>query len=356
MRIVFNLRDQDWETTKSLGILHVSTRILTALAALPGIERIDVLTNRSLTPQLKGLSTSKFCRLHWGQSPAPRAWARLLWDQWSVVRVCDQLQPDWLILPKGFSPLLLRPRARVSVFVHDNIFGYYQKHGGSPFPAGQSALFQAGLRRSARHASLIVTNSNFTRNEVIRDFAPVGRVVRIGAPTAPVAPASTPTRIPSGGILLLPTSTWPHKLTTQAIAWLQRWEDFTGNHRSVLGFGSLPPGCLWPNRPHWVHRGRLSEAELEDQLGPRTALIYFSAYEGYGMPPVEAAARGLRGIASDLPSLRETLPAQLLFNNSHYDSFHVTLTRALAIPPVAPLLVENAQEVAARWLAELRRG
>ena len=351
MRIVFNLRDQDWQTTKSLGILHVSTRILRGLAELPGIERIDVLANRSLQPLLPDPATSRVCHLHYAAAPALRGWQRLGWDHWVVVRACNRLAPDWLLLPKGFSPLLAWPRCRVSAYVHDNIFGHYRRQGLRPFPRGQAALFNRMLRQTARRADMVVTNSARTAAEFNADFSPRRPAVRIGAPversTWPLLPAAK-------SILLVPTSTWPHKLTEQGIAWLQRWmrtHDFAGE---VHGFGTVPQGVSWPADARWIHHGRIDDAALSALERRASALIYFSEYEGYGLPPVEALAAGRRAIASDLPALRETMPATALFDNAVYDSFARTLTRALEAPPSSPLLVETPVEVAGRWLAALR--
>jgi hypothetical protein len=350
MRIVFNLRDQDWQTTKSLGILHVSTRILRGLAELPGIERLDVLANRSLRPLLPHPETSKI-HLHYAAEPAVRGWQRLGWDHWAVVNACNRLAPDWLLLPKGFSPLLRWPRCRVSAYVHDNIFGHYRRQGLRPFPRGQATLFHRMLRQTARRADVVVTNSAHTATEFNADFFPRRPAVRIGAP---VECSSSPPAPPAKPMLLVPTSTWPHKLTEQGIAWLQRWmraHDFAGE---VHGFGTLPPGVSWPAEPRWIHHGRIDDAALSALERRASALIYFSEYEGYGLPPIETLAAGRRAIASDLPALRETIPATALFDNASYDSFDRALTRALEAPPISPLLVETPREVAARWVAALR--
>lgn len=352
MRIVFNLRDQDWQTTKSLGILHVSTRILEGLSQLPGITRIDVLANRSLDSKLASLAASRVCHLHYAGTPAPRGWMRLWWDHAAVVRECDRLAPDWLLLPKGFSPLLRWPACRVSSYVHDNVFGYYRRRGLRPYPRGQAPLFQQMLRRTAARADVTVTNSAATAAEFSRDFAPRHAVVRIGAPVELTARGAA---APADSLLLVPTSTWPHKLTAQAIAWLQRWRQSNRPGQEVHGFGTLPAAAPWPAGEGWIHHGRIDDGALENLAARAAALVYFSDYEGYGLPPVEALAAGRRAIASDLPALRETIPAAALFSNASYESFAGVLTRALATPPVKPLLIETATEVAGRWLQALHR-
>ncbi len=355
MRIVYNLRDQDWLTTKSLGILHVSVRVLAGLAGLPEIERIDVLANRSLTPHLSALNGAARCVFHYLDTPAPRGWARLGWDHWGLVAACNRLAPDWLLLPKGFSPLLRWPVCRVSAYVHDNVFGYYGRRGLRPFPRGQAALFTRMLRRTARRADCVVTNSAFTKHEFDATFRPRRPSERIGAPCPPPSPhtpkdhAATDRTAPS---LLLPTSAWPHKLSDQAVAWLQRWVDETRFAGTIQGFGARPP--TWPSHARWMHHGRVDDNALARLEDGATALIYFSDYEGYGLPPVEAAANGRRAIASALPALRETLPAEALFDNSDYASFARTLSQTLAAPARGPVGAETAPTVARRWLAVLQ--
>jgi hypothetical protein len=352
MRIVYNLRDQNWETTKSLGVLQVSLRILEGLAGLPGIERLDVLANRSLTARLSHLGAlAPFIRIHGLETPAPSGWSRLLWDHWSVVRHTNALSPDWLLLPKGFSPLARWPRARVSAYVHDNIFAYYRERGARPFPVGQATLFSRSLARTAARAEVVVTNSEFTAAELNRTCHPRVLPRAIGAPVAVTAAGADALR--SGEALLLPTSTWPHKLTVQAIDWLQRWQRETSSLRSVHGIGTLPAGVSWPRQEGWHHHGRANDDVFARLRRESAALIYFSAYEGYGLPPVEAATEGLRAVASDLPPLRETMPSGCLFSNEAFASFSATLNRVLASPAAAPLQLTTPVDVARRWLAAL---
>jgi len=351
MRIVYNLRDQNWETTKSLGVLHVSLRMLAGLAEAPGVDRIDILANRSLEALLPRPSAAAGrYHFHFATAPAPRGWGRLLWDQWSVVRRTNELHPDWLLLPKGFAPLVRWPRARVSAYVHDTIFDYYRASGRSPFPRGEAFYFEAALARTAARADSIVTNSAFTAAEVMRCLHPRSTPVPIGAPVSARAPYPF---APETGALLLLVSRWPHKLTGQAIDWLQRWQDETKSPRPVHGVGSLPAGVTWPDRTGWRHHQRPGETEYESLCAQSAALIHFSAYEGYGLPPVEALADGLRAIASDLPPFRETLPAACLFSNDHYASFRQALDSALAGPAPQPLKADGPAVVADRWLAQL---
>lgn len=59
----------------------------------------------------------------------------------------------------------------------------------------------------------------------------------------------------------------------------------------------VPPGV--------VHAGHVPDAELRALYENALALVYPSAYEGFGLPPVEAMACGCPVIASDQAALRE---------------------------------------------------
>jgi glycosyltransferase involved in cell wall biosynthesis len=353
MRLLYALRDQDLATTKSIGILHVSVAVLHGLVRQPEITRLDVLANRSLAPLVP--APPPHVRYHFLDAPAPRRWQRLWWDQWTLGAWTRRLEPDWLLLPKGFFPLLRRPAGRVSAYVHDNIFGHYARQGTNPFPWGEMTLFRHSLARTAAQADVIVTNSAFTAAEISSAYHCRAQPVPIGAPLLPApAPARGSAELSADPRVLLLTSPHPHKLTARAIAWLQRLQAESRGPLAVVGVGGLPPGLAWPDQPGWQRHPRLSE---EAFAGVRTGcnlLAYFSAYEGFGLPPLEALQAGLRVVASDLPPLRENLPAEILFANGSYDSFRQTVQRALAMATPPTTRTASPDDVAARWVTLLR--
>ncbi len=354
MRLLYTLRDQDLATTKSVGILHVSVAVLHGLVRQPGIRQLDVLANQSLAALLP--APPPHVRYHFTAAPAPRRWQRLWWDQWTLAGWTRRLAPDWLLLPKGFFPLLRNPTARVSAYVHDNIFGHHARHGADPFPLGEMALFRRALARTAARADVIVTNSAFTAGEIASAYRCRTPPVAISAPLLPFS-APPPARAETSGpvrVLLL-TSPHPHKLTAQAVAWLQRLQAEIPGGLTVTGVGGLPAGLSWPDQPVWRRHPRLGEADYAGVRAGCTLLAYFSAYEGFGLPPLEALRDGLRVVASDLPPLRENLPAEILFNNGSYDSFRQAMQRALASDTPPDVATASPHEVAGRWMDLLRQ-
>ncbi len=169
-------------------------------------------------------------------------------------------------------------------------------------------------------------------------------------------PEEDQTTAPHGrnGILLL-TSPLPHKRTQQAVEWLLRWEDETGNRRPVFGVGALPDACIWPDRPHWIRSDRLHESHYRALHRECEILIYFSDYEGYAMPPFEAIGRGLRTLSSDLPPMRECLPPEILFNNDRYTDFSTKLTAALEAEAPPVLEWSSHADIASKLVSLMRK-
>jgi len=59
--------------------------------------------------------------------------------------------------------------------------------------------------------------------------------------------------------------------------------------------------------------GAVPDPTLVDLYQRAEALVHLAEDEGFGFPPLEALAAGIRVIASDIPALRETLAAHAMF-------------------------------------------
>ncbi len=74
---------------------------------------------------------------------------------------------------------------------------------------------------------------------------------------------------------------------------------------AIVGEGRLEPEL----RGEGVHLlGRLTDGELDHLYVGALALVMPSRLEGFGLPPLEAAARGTPSVVSDLPTFSATLP------------------------------------------------
>lgn len=328
MKVVISLTDQSFTATKSVGIFNVSVGLAHGLAACEGIRELHILANREVAPHFENMPAH--VRVHLTDKPVPHRFGRLWWDQIGLPRAIRRLKPDWAILPKGVPPYFPRlGKTKLACYVHDVNWEYYARLDGATanlLPRYQHLYFKSSLLHALKISDLVLTSTNFNRSRYL-SYVPAAhtQVVGIGfdSPAAPFA-AST------GRDILFYASPYPHKLTSLGVrymaAWLAQREDAENIRVHVLG--GLPDGVTLPDE-RWISYGRLPEAEMMRLLTQDCrAATYFSAYEGFGMPPVECLRAGVPCVASSLPPIRENIPAELLFDNEDEGSFIAAMNHA----------------------------
>lgn len=320
MKLLIALTDQSFARTKSVGIFNVSMGLARGLMNCPEVSELHILGNeefREAFPELPAHVT-----LHLMDRPVPRRFQRVWWDQVGIVKAIRCIAPDWAILPKGFPPFFpCLGKTRLACYVHDVIWEYYDKLSGnaeSPFPVSQLIYFRALGKRALAVSDLVLTSTQFNAAR-FQAHVPSAKtaVVGIGFNEAPQPPAS------AGKDVLLHVSSFPHKLTHQAVpavqAWLAQREDSAQIRVHVLG--SLPADVQLPSE-QWVRHQRIPYAELCRIIREESRMtLYFSDYEGFGMPPVESLLCGVPCLASDIPPIRENIPDQYLFTNGDVQDF-----------------------------------
>ncbi len=329
MKLALALTDQSFTATKSVGIFNVSMGLARGLMTCPGVRELHILGNEECADAFR--DAPAHVHLHLPAKPVPRRFARVWWDQWSVCTAVRRISPDWVLLPKGFPPYFPRMgKAKLACYLHDVNWEYYEQRGheaDSPFPRHQLLYFRTLGLRALHVADLVLTSTRFN---IARFTAhvPEARCKAIGIGfDDPVRPAHCST----GKDILFYASPYPHKLTRLGIrrlsAWLTAREELAEDARIHL-IGKLPEGIELPDS-RWITHGRLPQAELTALMEERCRVsVYFSDYEGFGMPPVESLRAGLPCVASDLPPIRENIPARYLFSNEDEASFIRTLDAA----------------------------
>lgn len=247
------------------------------------------------------------------------AWAR--GELFAVDRAARRAGAALVHAPANFGPAL--PRVPVVVTVHDLLAFRHPEY----VPGAYARIVKAMVRRVVRVATRVLTISEATRDDLVRLLGasaaridvvplagsadagePAGAESATGAgPTAGARPAPGATRRPD--LLLSVGNRMPHKNVDTLLSALALIDEaarpslvITGSH----GDDPLAPVVARLGLERWVRlQGWLEPAELERLYGEATALVFPTLFEGFGLPTLEAMARGCPVICSDLPVMRE---------------------------------------------------
>lgn len=329
LSLTVSLADQDFARTKSLGIFNLSLGLTRWFAKGGRFSRLTVLTNPTLASSFAWPDGVK-CETH--KLALRGRLARLWWDQWGVYSAARRTGNDWLLLPKGFASFLRPPPLKLAVYVHDAMHDFYRRVHPGTVPALEQTYFRRALRASLQHACVVFTNTEFTAQEVRRLAAQAG----LPPPRVEVAgigferPAPVPVTERRGIVVL--ASPFPHKCTALAAEWLARWHRESGLADKVNWVGGLPAGLTLPKYPNWHRHERLPETDYRHLLAAARVLVFFSEYEGFGMPPVEAALAGACPVFSAIPAACEVMgDAGCAFANDDFESFRAALNSAFQV-------------------------
>lgn len=112
-----------------------------------------------------------------------------------------------------------------------------------------------------------------------------------------------------------------------------------------------------PTSPHVRVLGHVPDDDLRALLTGAAALLYASRYEGFGLPPLEAAACGTAALVSDLPVLRESTGGSTTFLPvGEPPAWAAAMESALRERPAAPAPPARSWSDAAAEVAGLLAG
>jgi glycosyltransferase involved in cell wall biosynthesis len=246
----------------------------------------------------------------------PRASARrrLAWaagEALGVARAAAHAGVDVLHSPANFGPAV-GPFARV-LTVHDLLFRLRPEEVGTAMRWGTEALVPLAARRAHR----VLTVSQASRDDIVRELrvaperveiVPNGVEPPVRAGDAPAARARL--AADDRRILLSVATDLPHKNLPALIDGLARLEPAERPLLAFAGHGTDRGGL----RAHAERLGvagdvrllgAVEAGELEDLYAAADGLVTASRWEGFGLPVLEAMARGVPVACSDLPVLRE---------------------------------------------------
>ncbi|MGE3191300.1 MAG: glycosyltransferase family 4 protein, partial [Vicinamibacterales bacterium] len=229
------------------------------------------------------------------------------WEQWDFARRLAADRPDVLFAPAYTAPLTAP--CPVALTVHDVSF----------YALPDEFRFREGVRRravtrwSARRARVVLTDSAFSRQEIVRRLGiPPARIraVPLGlrlTPPPPQAPPREPVVLYVGSIL-------PRRHVDLLVGAFARgvWPRVPGARLEVVGENRLPrPGDLdraareaGGGPAPVAFRSYVDEATLAGLYARASVFAFLSAYEGFGLTPLEAMAAGVPPGVLDTPGAR----------------------------------------------------
>jgi glycosyltransferase involved in cell wall biosynthesis len=307
------------------GMEVYARELIPRLAAIEGIELV-ALVNREAAGESWGVPV-RVVPVH--------ARNRVEWvrgEQWHVPRLADGC--DLIHSLASTSPL--RSRARRITTIHDLNYKLVPEAHFGLRALGMQVLVPASARRSHR----VIVDAASTRRELAEHLGtPEGKVdvVPLGVtPRAPVEPArDVRERLGLGDapMLLSVSAKRPHKnlmRLLEAVALL--------DYDPVL----VIPGYPTPHEAelraraealgvHAVFPAWLPAADLEGLYAQAEAFVFPSLGEGFGLPVLEAMARGVPVACSDRSSLPEVAgDAAVLFDPLDPRAIADAIVRAVA--------------------------
>ena len=228
------------------------------------------------------------------------AWARA--ELFGVAKAARRLGADLVHCPANFGPL--RSTVPVVLTVHDLLAFRHPEY----VPGAYSRILRTMIRAAARGARRILTVSRASSDDIVT-YLGVPRERVVVTPLAGSAPAVVEPPPRRDDRLLAVGNRMPHKGFEILLEALARID---AEHRPALVItGSHGEDPLVPVverlrlADHVDLRGWLSRDELDVLYAESTALVFPTRFEGFGLPPLEAMARGCPVIVSDIPVMHE---------------------------------------------------
>lgn len=182
------------------------------------------------------------------------------------------------------------------------------------FSPAYAAWFRLLVPRVAEASAAVITVSEFSRSRILAHLSLPPDKVRVVPPATERlgTPGRMPAGVGEGPFLLTVGSLEPRKNLARL---LQAWPSVRLAHpevRLVVAGGShsatlkkVAVGAADDNSV--ITLGHIDDAQLVGLYRACAGFVFPSLYEGFGLPPVEAAAFGCPMVVSGLPPLKEVL-------------------------------------------------
>ncbi|MGH9346074.1 MAG: glycosyltransferase family 4 protein [Vicinamibacterales bacterium] len=304
LRVGFDARSL---ASPAAGVRRYASALLSALVALGEVEMIALGGDPAALPP--GVA-------HVEAPPHPPT--NLGWSLVGLPRAAKRSAIDVLHAPAYTAPLWGTPP--VVLTIHDVSYARRPEW----YPYRRDLARRAFYRRSARTATVIVTDSCFSAGEIVAAYgvprerivvAPLG-VDRRFSPAGPAGACELPQEIAGPFLLHVGDLHERRNLATLVEAVVAARRHFGGASAVSLvlagldrgvgdALGTMAAGAGMADAVTML--GPVSEELLLSLYRCASALVYPSLYEGFGLPVLEAMACGTPVIASRAASIPEVL-------------------------------------------------
>jgi glycosyltransferase involved in cell wall biosynthesis len=276
---------------------------------------------------------------------------QLLGQPWEQLELPVYTRGQLLVNLANTAPAFLRQQL---VTIHDaSVFAVPEAYS-RPF----RRWYQWLLPRLARRARQVLTDSEFSRSELVRWLGVAAAKVRV-VPCGHehiLRTTPDPSVLPRHGLgarpyVLAVSSLSRHKnleAVAEAVRLLEpaRWDYVLAGPSNPRVFGASAVDA--PGRV--VHLGYVSDGELRALYERAACLVYPSRYEGFGIPPLEAMACGCPVIASRTTALPEVCgDAALYVDPDDPRQLAAAIRRVLCEDGMGDDLRRRGQQRAERW-------
>jgi glycosyltransferase involved in cell wall biosynthesis len=274
---------------------------------------------------------------------------RRLWSQVRLPVALAGERPDLLFVPAHAIPFGWPGRALT--VVHDLAFERYPH----AYTASERAYLRLTTRWAAIRSRLLIAVSESTKADLVSAYGVKPeriRVVPLGAPTPQVAPAPV-SRLAelglNGNFVLQVGRIETRKNQVAALAAVERLDGVTLAVAGPERDPALAARLRQSDRCRVL--GRVDQPTLELLYKNARAVIVPSLYEGFGLPMLEAMARGKVVVAAKASSLPEVGGEAALYFHDAADADQVArvIEVALGDEPLRKSLAKAARERARKF-------